>query len=264
MSDALSLVEAWRGFSPCKGCNLLEGDERLLQPHKGRRLAHRCASFEEYIQDPDFTASDARRLHLGLLPVPFMGNLASARIFILMLNPGFDELDYFAEDSSREFRTALLDSLYQRIRPDDFPMVCLNPRFSWHGGYQCWTGKLNGVLRTLCRQRRCTWTDALRFLSRNVACIELFPYHSRSFGLPAPIKGSLRSAQLAKRYVHEVVLPRVAAGSAGIIVARKSREWDLPRHKNIVVYSPSESRAAHLTLGSPGGHILAKFLGLKP
>lgn len=256
-------LKAWTRFASRKGGNILDGDEKLLEPYKGRSLIHRCASFESYIADPNFSQPEnAHRLHLGLIPVPFAGNLQSAKVFILMLNPGFSELDYYSETHCPDFRSALLDSLGQRIRPNDFPMVGLNPRFAWTGGYRYWSTKLDNVLKVACKHRDFSWTDALRFVSRNIACVELYPYHSRSFNLPASIKNSLLSAELAKAYVNDVLVPKARCGTATIIVTRKSNEWGLPRHRNIVVYNSSESRAAHLTLNTSGGRKIAEFLNL--
>jgi len=257
------LLKAWTRFSPREGINILKGDEKLLEPYKGRSLIHRCASFESYIADPDFSQPEnVHRLHMGLLPIPFSGNLQSARVFILMLNPGFSEVNYYSETHCPAFRSALLGTLRQRIPPNDFPMISLNPRFAWTGGYRYWSMKLDNVLKAACKHHGFSWTDALRFVSRNMACVELYPYHSKSFNLPASIKNSLLSAKLAKAYVREVLVPKARSGAVTIIVTRKGNEWDLPCHKNIVVYNSSESRAAHLTLNTSGGRKIAEFLDL--
>lgn len=200
-------------------------------------------------------------MHVGLIPIPYIGNLATARVFILMLNPGFTELDYFAEDHSSDYRKALTDSLRQRIGKNDFPMVSLNPKFSWSGGYQYWVGKLGQIIRVIQEQRQCSWTEALRVLSGEIACIELYPYHSRRSGLSDSIQ-ILESARLAKDYVHKILIPKARKNSALIVVTRQSRVWELPKHRNIVVYSGAESRAAHLTLKSKGGQRIAEFLDL--
>lgn len=262
MSASHPLLNAWRTFSPHKGINILPGDELLLQPYRNKTLVHKTSSFLKYIADPDYGAGNRKLLHLGLIPIPYLGNLASARVFILMLNPGFGELDYFAEDQSPKFKVALTDSLQQRIGPDDFPMVSLNPNFAWSGGHQYWTRKLRNLIAAVRSKTNATWTDALRMLSREIACLELYPYHSQQFGLPTKIRNSLESARLMKSYVHEVLVPKARNGSATLIVTRHSREWNLPAHKNIVIYSAAESRAAHLTLKSKGGRKITEFLGL--
>ncbi len=46
--------------------------------------------------DPNFGGS-RKRLHLSLIPQPFCGNVYSARVVILALNPGLNPLDYFGE-----------------------------------------------------------------------------------------------------------------------------------------------------------------------
>ena len=54
-------------------------------------------SWDEARQAPDFYGPDRKkdkRLHLGLLPVPFMGDLLNASIYVLMTNPGVTRDDY--------------------------------------------------------------------------------------------------------------------------------------------------------------------------
>jgi hypothetical protein len=45
----------------------------------------------------DYCASHDRRLHLGLLPQPFFGDLRRASIYVLLLNPGLGPDDYYDE-----------------------------------------------------------------------------------------------------------------------------------------------------------------------
>ena len=73
------------------------------------------AGWSEFTLNPRFGAPD-RRLHLALLPMPFAGALETASVVVLMLNPGLNPVDYFAEYEVPEFRKALLSNL-QRSEP---------------------------------------------------------------------------------------------------------------------------------------------------
>lgn len=89
----LDLISAWRDFDSTRPPYLLGGDAELLE--RGRSVTF--GSREEFISHPDFDFSRDKTLHLGLLPVPFAGDLRRADIFILLQNPGFRPSDYFAE-----------------------------------------------------------------------------------------------------------------------------------------------------------------------
>lgn len=90
--------------------------------------------------------------------------------------------------------------------------------------------------------------------------IELSPYHSKRFKLSTKILNSLRSSRLAKAFVHEVVGPKVKIEESLLIVTRAAKKWELPQDKNIIIYSSSEARSAHLILHGRGGEALVQFM----
>lgn len=60
--------------------------------------------------------------------------------------------------------------------------------------------------------------------------------------------------------MNEYVLPKVQRGDAILIVTRQVREWNLPEHENITIYSNGEARGAHLSPSSRGGQAIIKRL----
>lgn len=238
------------------------GDEILLEK---RFASHSCniPSFEEYIADQNFGLMDADhryRLHLGLLPHPYAGNLKTAQIFILMQNPGFHETDYYAEYESAEFREAHLRGLRQVNERDKYPFVFLDPRFCFHAGAVYWLKKFWKLIDQVRVDRALNWTEALSVFSRAVATLECVPYHSRSFRLPRSITDALQSKSDMLEYVHQELVPRARKGEVLLISARHSGIWHLPDHRNLVIYEGTASRAAHLTPGTKGGDAILGFL----
>ena len=61
------------------------------------------------------------------------------------------------------------------------------------------------------------------FLQSQIASIELVPYHSKRFSFPAKLVPSLKSTDLAKKYVHEVLLPAALRGER-LVVATRARD----------------------------------------
>lgn len=216
----------------------------------GWRAAHR---------EPDFGALGDRRLHLGLLPVPFVGDLRRASVYILLLNPGLGATDYFGEYEVPAFRRASLQNLKQQPRRR-YPFFVLDPQFAWHGGFQWWNQKLSAVIAVLADRWNVSFAEARQRLAQKLACIELLPYHSTSFADRGHWRERLPSVALAKSFVASHVLPRVRAGKAIVIVTRQARQWSVSPGRGVVLYSGGHARGAHLTPGSLGGRAILKHL----
>lgn len=253
------LISAWRAFSPGSPPYLLEGDEALLE----RRQVVTIRSTKELIGHSEFDFQGNGTLHLGLLPVPFAGDLSEADIFILLQNPGFRPSDYFAELEDQQFREALRTNLNQQPPADGFSFPYLNPSFSYQRGYEYWRGKLRDILSAVITQHGCLLQEALQVVSRRIAVLELFPYHSSVGALGAAVLRNLRSVDLVRRFVHNDLTLRARRGEALLIVTRQARLWGLKEEDGIVVYGPSEARSAHLSLQSRGGAAIAEWLEVK-
>jgi hypothetical protein len=107
------LLAAWRKFRLADAPHVLPGEEALLEPRARDRWTCCFRSWEEFSTQDNFGASDGGGLHLGLLPMPFVGDLLGARAYVLLLNPGLDPLDYYAEFSASDYGAALLANLGQ-------------------------------------------------------------------------------------------------------------------------------------------------------
>ena len=257
MSKHHSLIESWRKCNLQSAPYLFPDDEGHFEGFSNSKIYH---SFDEYVTNPEFGVPDIN-LHLGLLPVPFVGNLEKASIFILMLNPGLSAGDYFAEQKVTEFRSAQIRSLRQENTDDEFPFIFLNPDFAWHPGFEYWQKKFHNIIDEIRKQSKVSYQKAMSILSKRVACLELMPYHSKSFGTGS-LLNKLPSVELMRNYVRDVVIPKATADKAIIIATRQVKMWQLPIHKNIVMYEGGETRSAHLTISSRGGQAIAKNIGL--
>jgi predicted transport protein len=251
------LLNTWRLWDAAEPPFVLQDDEPVLRQVKGKVTQ----TWDEAHTAHDFGLPGDRRLHLGLLPHPFCGDVANASIYVLMLNPGVGFQDYYGEYHVPDYRSAVVATLRQEFQPDVLPFMYLDPKFAWHGGFAWWHGKLAGVIKHLCNHWQTSFAEARARLARCLASIELVPYHSESFGNARGIAKRLPSAQLAARFVREFVLPKVRDGKGIVIVTRKVRAWELPDGPGIIKYTAGQSRGAHLGLNSPGGAaIIKRFL----
>jgi hypothetical protein len=230
-------------------------DDLSILRQKGAKLIDdEPTNFDTFIAGNRFGDFDDRRLHLSLLPVPYVGDLSRAKIVILLLNPGFSYADYWAETKMPAFRKRLEDNLQQSFKGVEFPFFGLDPQFCFHGGFVWWEKKLRDVTTAIAKKKfKGRYLDALRYLSGKLACVELVPYHSSSFRAHALID-QLPSVKMVQKFVRESLVPDADAGRRTLIVTRQARAWGLPPGtKNLVIYKGGHTRGASLSPNSPGG-----------
>jgi hypothetical protein len=254
-----NLVQFWKDWKPSQHSKPPFVHHEDL-PSLQREFADQSnrANFDRYIDGPRFSPND-NFLHLSLFPVPYAGNLKSATVVILLLNPGFNYGDYWAEYKNREFRDRLKRNLNQDFDGIDFPFMFLDPKFCWSSGFQWWEQKLRDVARRIMERTSKSYSKALCFLSRRLACVELFPYHSFSLRSPKRFM-QLPSVEAAKTFAQNL-----AANSRGktLIVTRGKAEWGIKPRKGVCVYSAGEARGASLGENSRAWPAIMTQLGLR-
>lgn len=258
MNDS-GLVAAWRTWTPGARPYVLDADRPVMLDAKTAGAISNISSWRDAYSAPDFAAPGDTKIHLGLIPQPFGGDVMHASVYVLLLNPGLGPHDYYGEEVP-EYREALLATLRQDFSPDRFPFMFLDPQFAWHGGFGWWHGKFAKLIKRMAIDGGETFADARARLAHAIASIELFPYHSAAFRERAGWLHRLESVKLAKQFVSSYVLPRVQRGEAIVIATRQTARWNLPERDGVVVYRSHEARSAHLTPDSPGGRAILKHL----
>jgi hypothetical protein len=257
----MDLLEVWAEWQPGAPPFVLDGDLEVLNSDRSRRAIVTHQTWEEASRASDFCVPGDRRLHLGLLPQPFFGDLRRASIYVLSLNPGLGPGDYFGEYEVPGYRAALLANLQQQRQDVAIPFLLLDPKFAWHGGFDWWHGKLAKLIQRLALNWRVSYSEARSRLAGRLASIELLPYHSAGFNDADGWLRKLRSVDLARSFVKDSVVPRVQRGEAIIIAMRKVAIWNLPELSGVVTYTRGQARGAHLAPNSPGGRAILKHLG---
>lgn len=244
---------------PKKAPFVLDADRELLLSSKSSHARSVIGSWSAAIESADFCAPGDTRLHLGLLPEPFTGDLRKASIYVLLLNPGLGATDYYGEYEVKALREARLRNLRQDFPSDRLAFSNLDPQFAWHGGFQWWHGKLRTVIAALAERRGATFAEARHAIGSRIASIELFPYRSASFNDQGKWLRNFPSVQLAREFVRDVVLPRVHRGKAIVIATRQVALWNLPEAADVIRYEPQHARGAHLTPTSVGGAAILDY-----
>lgn len=251
--DAMDIMIAkWESCNLDKVPYLLNGDEYII---KNPNVYVNYKTLEEYILSDDFGLPNSK-FHLGLIPIPYMGNLKGSSIFILTLNPGLSNIDYYGEQCNNEYRDALKNNLHQENLDSEYPFVCLNTKFSWHAGFEYWWGKLRLIIEEVSRMREISLSSALSNVSKVISILELVPYHS----ITNRVINNLTSTKLVKQFVKELLVKKADNDKASIVVARGARQWELIEHENIVIYNGPQARGASLSPNSKGGALIMERL----
>jgi len=225
-----NLINHWQKYKPLSG---LHPDDKINPDN--------CVEFNnisEFINSKEYF-TDSSKYHINLMPVPYIGNLLHAKIYFLLLNPGFNPQDYH-DEQNENFNSAQIQTLKQEKL--DCPYYPLDPRFCWTST-AAWSHKKLGLLiRTYATHNDLSYLESSKILSKQICSIELFPYHSKSF------KGdknslNIKSTQLIREFVEE----RSQDERSLIFVMRQAKTWNLPERKNIIKFTPGEARGAHIS-----------------
>ena len=257
------LIGFWNRYEALTKPYCHPDDWEFLQTSGRSRYTH-ASSWElaEYIKSPLFGRPNDTKFHLSLIPVPFLGDLNSSDILILMLNPGFDITEYGAQDKSRSYRERLRRNLRQDFSGLEFPFLGFDPEFCWSGCFAWWEKKLRDILTIVAERKfegRYSYFDALSYFSKRLAVLQLVPYFSTSFSA-GPLLNHLPSVKIAKRYAQEVA----RTGEKLVVVTRQPRSWDLGVSKTVICYTRAHARSASLSRRSPGGSAILRRLDIEP
>jgi hypothetical protein len=261
-TDPLELVRAWRrcGRLP-DGRFVLPGDSAVLNG----RYSWPFTTFDGYANSDALDGSRDDKFHLGLIPIPYIGDLRNATIYILTLNPGFAPLEYFAQEHSPELRSALLENLRQNTLEPGFPFIDFDPNLAWrYLGY--WSSRLGKIVTEL-RDKCGSYTKGLGILAKTVCVLELVPYWSRSSECALRVSEKLESTRAIRLFVRGQLVPRAKSGELSIIVARQAKGWDVQHWgvdhcPDIEVLEGSLRRGAYLG-GGKTGELMRMRLGLQ-
>jgi hypothetical protein len=252
-----ALLNNWSAWTPPASGHMVHKED---QPAIGALPTGKIApqrTWSQYVSAPDFGRDD-KQLQLQLLPIPFLGNVANAKVIILLQNPGLAPSDYFAELERKDFRGRLEANLRGDLHEHEFPFLFLDPDLAWHAGFTWWHRKLQPVIAAVAEKleskgRPTTLRAARQALARHVAAIELLPYHSKTGVLSSSQIGRFASVTWAREHVRDVL----SSAKIDVIAMRQIRLWDpqneFAKSPRWCGYASSQSMAATLKPGHVNG-----------
>lgn len=240
---------------------LYPGDSEVLQANAVS--LRQFKTYRAFAESNQLGEASKPTFFADLIPIPYQGSLHTADIVLLQLNPGFGPHDYFAERTSAAYVRAQRRNLFQCLENTKFSFPTLDPRFAWHGGFVYWERRLRPYIQVLqSKEGLTTYQNALQAFSRRLAVLELVPYHSRNWFLPARVARGLPSVAAMKAIVHDEILPKAQKAETLVIVMRGHDLWGV-KHKpnnNIFAKPGSFNRSAFARKGSPVDRALRRWL----
>ena len=185
--------------------------------------------------DADARVADFYNLHLELLPQPYLGRVNTAKVFVLLLNPGYNETETTIELNCR----SLQDKLRESLDPAKSRLLHLDDEFDWTIGGKWMRRK---ILTPLSEQG-----VAREDLNRNLAIVEYFPYHSKTL--------SVKPDKLLKSQEYGFELVRQAIKNNALILLMRSEKLWLRAVPELAEYRQSGNC---ITRRSPRNAILSK------
>ena len=228
-----NLIKFWSEFSDLKLKQSFD-DKEYIHP-KDKEIIDKLDKIEcknidlylkNYANDPKYDSY----IHSKLLPSPYCGDLRNAKIFILFLNPGFEESNYIDENNN-DVIEAVKGTVAQNFENkifDSYKQFSFNPLFSNTDGAHWIRKKFDGIIKEFSQQEpTCNYIEARKIFANNIAMLELFPYHSRrAFKLNNNRLSELASYKLMKKYVDSLKL-RAENNEILLICLRSASRWGL-------------------------------------
>jgi hypothetical protein len=246
------LRRAWaKDFDVHRMAKVLPADETVLAASESAN----AIGYVEFLAAVTHKTPE-KPLHTALLPQPFIGNPESARVILLMLNPGLGPMDYYSELSDNR-DASYVEALQKNLRGDigDYPFFFLNPSFRWHPGAEYWHRRLGWLIDAFVA-RGLKPDESRRLVSQNFCCIQSLPYHSSDFSGLRSLLRSLPSVKLA----HDAARELASDTDRLTIVMRNVDFWNLPETDNVRHATIAHRRNAVIPPKSAHGGAVLQWL----
>ena len=193
------------------------------------------------LYDKSYTDEDEKVI-TDLLPQPICGDIRNAKIIICSLNPGLGDGDTELEDVGKTSAARLpylKDEFLKQLNQEDSTnsFFWITKKAKGTSGYRYWTLKFNqndpkaSLVQAIKRgyaANGSTYTDEyiMNMLSKIVATMELFPYHSvkmtgkmqgKLFGVP--------SVQGIRDYLLNDIIPNLKKNNQLLCMMRSFKAW---------------------------------------
>jgi len=182
-------------------------------------------------------AHNLNKIHAALQPVPYVGNLQTADLFLLMINPSV-ALGSYGTQSKKEFQKELTKERHQTRSS----CLALDPAFWWTSWFTYYNDLFGPSFKEMIKTTKKTYHQTLLEAASRTAILELVPYFSGSAQSVEGIESRLVSTTLAKRAATEIC-ERANKGDASVVIRWSGRDrWGLGEIEESEYIGLSEGR----------------------
>jgi len=260
----MDLIEFWEKLNIEEQKTFVHPDDiNLIDINLGKNYKNTYC-YDDYInKNPNFGDDEYKSyFHFNLIPIPYIGDIKNAKIYILMLNPGFGILDYYAESKDKELKNSLIDNLHQKGLDPSYPFIFLNPKFLWHGGGQYYENKFKWLIKEVKDDK--SYTQKLSYIAKKVAILQLVPYHSKSYHSKSYLPIKLESSKIMLDFVEKELVPKAKDDKICIICPRGEKYWEEATDNKEAFVCPEKKkqqpRAVHISKNTFGGEKWEKII----
>lgn len=213
---------------------------------KPRLLEHETLAWsleEAHSHTASFDAEKAlhKKLHINLVPLPFIGNIRSSYVYILYGNPGVATSDYNDDLQNSAHRAAC----ERNLRGSGQGFFPLRTPSDNTGVSDYWWPRMRKMAVRLSESLGISKSEAEDIVIKRVSVIEAVAYHSRSS--PGQWADSLPSSAAARHFVQHVLIPKARNQEIAILVWRRVDFWGIPANtNNVLTRNSSNARNSHL------------------
>jgi len=184
-----------------------------------------------------------QKLHLGLFPQPFVGNIRQASVYLLFGNPGLSPQDYIDELDTPKYRAHCIANLAGQVGH----FGPLHQDALHTGAYKYWSSTFSRLIKETGEKLELSVAEARAWVLSQVATIEAGAYHSPKF--PVDVFDKLPSTKAAHDFVHGYVMGRLGRGECVVFVWRQARLWKLDEQPGVMIRDPRMAFGRYLFQG---------------
>jgi len=169
------------------------------------KLPHVLESDRMFVDQHNENANREHRIVVESIPEPFIGDPNSAKVVLLLLNPGHEDTDPCDHARSEVAKTMFKNLRHER---QHFPFYPLGPSFKGTASARWWRRRLSGLIKEVGEEE---------ILAEKLLAIEWFPYHSKYWKSPKCLWPS-------QQYTFHLAKTMLAKG-ATVIGMRSRKIW---------------------------------------
>jgi hypothetical protein len=170
---------------------------------------------QEIIAQFNSSVQAEHKIHTDIMPCPYMGNVNTAPIVLLLLNPGYDTKEK-VNGFYTKYNDILLEELVHNNSGLALPLFSLEENYKKDSPY--WYNKLKPIHDKV----------GIKVVAHNLCKIQFFPYITQKYkGIPKKLIGKYLSGHTelnSQRYNFELVKNAIKR-NAIIIITRGKKLW---------------------------------------